>query len=99
MVLPASRSPEAKERHMFAMKDLKNIDRDDLLQLIGLETRRETTDWLLPAVGLFGAGLLIGAGLGLLLAPKSGKELRGDLRAQIRGAHEAPETVSDDAGH
>ena len=31
-------------------------------------------------LGTFGVGLLVGAGLGLLLAPKAGRELRDDLR-------------------
>ncbi|MEL6344980.1 MAG: YtxH domain-containing protein [Myxococcota bacterium] len=34
---------------------------------------------LLPALAIFGAGLIVGAGLGLLLAPKAGSELRNDI--------------------
>lgn len=41
---------------------------------------------LLPGGGLgaFGAGLALGAGLGLLLAPKSGAELRAALVSRFR---------------
>ena len=38
---------------MFSAKDLKDlrkIDKDDLLELIGLETRKGPSDWLLPTL-------------------------------------------------
>ena len=53
---------------MLSLKDLKRLDRDDLLELVGL---------------------LVGAGLGLLLAPKPGSELRNDLRDRLRSAQDA----------
>jgi hypothetical protein len=74
---------------MMSLKDVKKMDRDDLLELIGLQTRREPADWLLPALGIFGAGLVVGAGLGLLLAPKPGRELREDLRHRVQSGAEA----------
>ncbi|RMG19587.1 MAG: YtxH domain-containing protein [Deltaproteobacteria bacterium] len=78
---------------------LKDLTRDDILRSIGLETRKTPADYVLPALGIFGAGLLVGAGLGLLLAPKSGRELRGDIRqraSQLReklpaGTREQPQ--------
>jgi|LNFM01.2.fsa_nt_gb hypothetical protein len=54
--------------------------RDSALQAIGLEPRRTVTDLLLPALGLFSLGVVVGAGLGLMFAPKPGTELRGDVR-------------------
>ncbi len=66
------------------LRDVSNLDKNDLLNAIGLETRRTATDYVLPALGVFGAGLLVGAGLGLLFAPKSGKEIRGNLRGRLR---------------
>ncbi|HLL53086.1 MAG TPA: YtxH domain-containing protein [Myxococcaceae bacterium] len=80
---------------MFAMKDLKdidlkdlnkklkNLDKDDLLELVGLQTRQDS---ITPVLTAFGVGLLVGAGVGLLLAPKSGREMREDLRGRINGA-------------
>jgi hypothetical protein len=53
---------------------------DSALTALGLERRRQATDILLPALGLFSLGLVVGAGLGLMLAPKRGIELRGDVR-------------------
>ncbi len=58
----------------------RNISRDELIQQLGLDRQYAGGDLILPALGIFGAGLLVGAGLGLLLAPKSGNELRGDIR-------------------
>ncbi|MBF5041370.1 hypothetical protein FGE12_03150 [Aggregicoccus sp. 17bor-14] len=55
------------------LKDLQKLDRDDLLEVLGLQERRAPSDVLLPAVGAFAVGVLVGAGLGLLLAPKAGR--------------------------
>ena len=51
---------------MLSLKDLKKLDRDDLLDLVGLETRRTTAETTLPALGIFAAGLLVGVGVGQL---------------------------------
>lgn len=52
------------------------ISRDDVLAAIGLQSRRNAADLVMPAIGLFGVGLVVGAGLGLLFAPKSGAQTR-----------------------
>ncbi len=68
-------------------KSLRNampdFDRDDVLGAIGLEQRRSTGDKLVPALALLGAGVVVGVGIGLLLAPKPGRELREDLRHKL----------------
>jgi len=66
------------------LNDLKDMDRDDFLGLIGLQTKRSFTGELLGTLGTFGIGLLVGAGIALLLAPKPGRDLRQDIRAKIR---------------
>jgi hypothetical protein len=68
---------------MLSLKDLRNLDRDDLLDTLGLQ-RRNNSDWVVPAVTALGVGLLVGAGLGLLLAQKPGSELRDDLRERLQ---------------
>jgi hypothetical protein len=63
--------------------NISTLDKDDVLEKLGLETRKNASDYLLPAIGLFGAGLAVGCGLGLLLAPKSGRELRAELGERL----------------
>lgn len=70
------------------IKDIRNLDKEDILHMIGLETRRTTTDYVLPALGIFGAGLIVGAGLGLIFAPKSGREIRGELTERMHEMRE-----------
>ncbi len=53
--------------------------REDLASAIGLESRQSPALDLLPALSLFGTGMLFGAGLALLFAPKSGQDMRRDL--------------------
>jgi hypothetical protein len=65
------------------LKKLGDVDKDDVLDLIGLEERRTTSDKLVPALALFGAGVLVGVGLGLILAPKPGRQLRDDVKAKL----------------
>lgn len=52
------------------------MTRDDVLASLGLQRKSAASDYVLPALGIFGAGVLVGAGLGLLFAPKPGVELR-----------------------
>lgn len=66
------------------LKRLADVDKDDVLDLIGLEERRTASDKLVPALALFGAGVLVGVGLGLMLAPKPGKELRADVKQKLK---------------
>lgn len=65
-------------------KDLRNLDKDDLLGMMGLETKHSTAGNLAGTLGTFGVGLLVGAGIALLLAPKPGNELREDIREKLR---------------
>ncbi len=57
--------------------------REDLVNALGLASRRSTTADFASVIGIFGAGLLIGAGLALLFAPKSGEDLRHDLGERL----------------
>ena len=52
---------------------------EDIIRALGLQQRRHTTTDLAPSLALFGAGLLVGAGLALLLAPTTGRELREEI--------------------
>jgi hypothetical protein len=59
------------------------VGADDFVHSIGLERRRTAGEKIITAVGVFGAGLLVGAGLGVLFAPKAGRELRSDIGASV----------------
>jgi hypothetical protein len=73
---------------MLSLKDLRNLDRDDILEGLGLQ-RRGNMDWVGPAMTALGVGLLVGAGLGLLLAPKAGSVLREELRERLESGLDA----------
>src|SRR5512138_1747757 len=51
------------------------MDREALLKRVGLEERSPTGDFF-TGLGLFSVGVLVGAGLGLLFAPRRGEDLR-----------------------
>ena len=55
------------------------LDRENLMKLINIEQRRSMGDRLVSSLGLFLGGALVGAGVALLMAPKSGADLRKDL--------------------
>ncbi len=76
---------------------LSDIDSDDVLEKLGLEGRRTTTDKVMPALAIFGAGVLVGVGIGLILAPKPGSELRGELQTQLKRAQRKM-GMKDDVG-
>ena len=56
--------------------EVRNFSPDDILHALGLEKKRSATEKMLPMIGIFGAGLLVGAGIAMLLTPKSGREIR-----------------------
>lgn len=56
---------------------------EKVLDQLGLEKKQATRDVVLPALGIFGAGIAVGASLGVLFAPKQGNELRSDIRRSL----------------
>ncbi len=67
------------------------MDRDAILDRLGLEEQSPAGDFF-TGLGLFSIGVLVGAGLGLMFAPKRGEEMRAALndawRNRGRGAQE-----------
>lgn len=59
---------------------------DDVLSRMGLQARMTPVDYLLPALGIFGAGLVVGAGLGMLFSPRRGSEMRESIARRARSA-------------
>lgn len=68
---------------------IKNLDKNDFLNMLGLETRRTAADYMVPALALFGLGVVVGTGVGLLVAPRPGRELRDDLAQRLQNAPDA----------
>ena len=68
------------------LSDLSDLSKDDILSALGLAAKPSASERLLGTVGVFGLGVLIGAGAALLLAPKSGQDLREDLGDRLRHA-------------
>lgn len=75
--------------NLKAIKDLPNLDHDDLLGLLGLEKKDSAAGSLAGTLGTLSVGVLIGIGIGFLLAPKAGRGLREDIRERLRSAPEA----------
>ncbi len=70
---------------------MKYLDGDELLSKLGLARRSSAGELLAEALIPFGVGILVGAGIALLLAPKSGRELRAGIRNRVRR-----EQIADD---
>jgi hypothetical protein len=70
------------------LSNVKHMDRNDLLGLLGLSTRQSTAGQLVEVLATFGVGLLMGAGVALLLAPKPGRELRDEIRTRLAPVRE-----------
>jgi hypothetical protein len=70
------------------LKNLKNtlshFDRDDVLESLGLERKHSAAEQVMPALAIFGAGVLVGVGLGIIFAPRAGSEIRGELQSQFK---------------
>jgi hypothetical protein len=57
------------------------FSKEDVLDALGIELK-SSTDWLLPAIIGCGVGAFVGATVAMLIAPKTGAELREDLLAK-----------------
>lgn len=50
---------------------------------VGLEARSSATGDMLTAFSIFGSGMILGAGLALLFAPKAGRDVRHDIAEKV----------------
>jgi hypothetical protein len=87
-------------RSFGMMKDLaSNLpSTEEIIRALGLHNRSAGSHDVMPSVALFGAGILVGAGLALLFAPTSGRELREGISQRAADlserASEAVESAS-----
>jgi hypothetical protein len=59
-----------------AGETVRHVDSDDILDRIGLERKSSTMEKVLTTFGIFGAGMVIGAGVGLLVSPVAPEDVR-----------------------
>jgi gas vesicle protein len=71
------------EKGPMTMKNVIGYDMKDILDLVGLEPRRSLVGTVLPAIGFLALGAAIGAGVGLMLAPSSGRRFRQDVGERL----------------
>ncbi len=73
------------------LKSMRNYDADDMLNLMGLR-RSGGGDWVMPMLAGLGAGMVIGAGIALILTPYKGEEVRERMR---KGASDAQRKLNE----
>jgi hypothetical protein len=72
------------------LRKLSRVDRDGVLHRLGLEQHTPQSDFF-ASLGVFAVGVLVGAGLGLMFAPRPGTEIRSQLGQRIKNRGRAPE--------
>jgi hypothetical protein len=65
------------------IRNILRYDIDDALELIGLRRSRSAVDVILPAMALVAFGAGIGACVGLMVAPSSGRRLRQGMSERL----------------
>ena len=57
--------------------------KEDIASAVGLQARTSMGGDALAAFAIFGTGMILGAGLALLFAPKAGHETRNDIAEKV----------------
>ena len=78
--------------------EVRGFNPEDILTAMGLEKRRSSAEKMLPMIGIFGAGLLVGAGVAMLLSPKTGREVREAIGGAVGGAVSRFTTQTEQGG-
>lgn len=73
---------EASKNFFKAISFLRHIDVDDVVGLVGLRRKRSS----LETIALVGGGVLLGAGIAMLIAPVSGRKARTMIRGFFQDA-------------
>ena len=70
------------------------FSKSDILEALGIE-QESGNEWLGHSLAGFGIGCVVGAAVAMLLAPKSGKELREDIAERGRDLFTKGRQVTD----
>lgn len=82
---------------MKAFNDAIDTLAGDILGGLGLQRRLTTADYLIPALGCFAAGAMVGGVAALLLTPYSGPELRERIGDQLAQANDRLQSAKERA--
>jgi len=74
---------------------MTRLDLDSILNLVGLIRKRSVRFALLPALALVTAGVAVGVGIGMLVAPKSGRALRRQAEHKVSDLKERIQSEAD----
>lgn len=66
------------------ISDIGQLSKEDVLGALGLASKRSSSAALVESLAIFGVGVLVGASVALMMAPKTGRELREDLASRVR---------------
>jgi len=69
---------------MKSVSAVGSLDRGDVLDRLGLERRRTTFERVATIVGIFSAGILVGAGASLLASPVAPADVRRKIGEGVR---------------
>jgi hypothetical protein len=75
-----------------------DLDVDDVLELVGLQRHRSGAGYILPTLGIIAAGVLVGAGLGLMFAPTTGRSLRREAENKVHGLKDRIRQSTNEVG-
>lgn len=75
---------DIRKQGLKALKYLQDIEKDDVLEAVGLEERSSPWATAFGTIGIFALGCLVGAGIGLAFAPKSGEEFRNEIGEKMK---------------
>jgi hypothetical protein len=67
------------------LNDIRSFSKEDLLAMLGLRTKPSGVGTLFGSLGLLGLGMIVGAAGALLIAPRSGEQLRRELGERLNG--------------
>ena len=73
-----------QELGRIALRKLAELDMKEATSAVKALGKASTGAALLPGLGAFGAGVVLGAGITLLVAPQSGKQTRALIARKFR---------------
>jgi hypothetical protein len=76
------------------IKDIKNVDKEQILEMLGLQQADTTLAITVRALGLIGIGALLGATVMLFLAPQSGREMRENVVKKVKNTTDQAASVA-----